>query len=54
MKCDLCGKEIEELFLGKFKGTIVKINKDNKNIVYHVCDDCQKKHKDLKAVLKEK
>jgi ribosome-binding protein aMBF1 (putative translation factor) len=42
MKCDLCKKEIEEIFLGKLKGTHIKI--DGKKKV--VCDECQGKHKD--------
>ncbi len=54
MKCDLCGNEIEELFLGKLKGTVVKIKKDDKNSVYNVCDSCQKKFKDVKAELMKK
>lgn len=51
MKCTICGKDIEEAFLGKIKGTIVKIKKGDKNVEYPVCDVCQKEHKDK---LKEK
>jgi len=51
MKCAICGKEIEEIFLGKIKGTIVKIRKGEKNVEYPVCDNCQKEYKDK---LKEK
>lgn len=54
MDCDLCGNEIEELFLGKIKGTVVKINRDNKNTVYNICTNCQKKYKDLRAELAKK
>ena len=54
MKCDICGKEIEETFLGKLKGTVVKINEGGKNRAYHACPVCQKKHKDLKAELSKK
>ena len=43
MKCALCNKEIEETFLEKFRGTIVKINVNSKNKIYHVCGECQKK-----------
>ena len=43
MKCELCKKEIEETFLGKFKGTVVKINVSGKNKIYYVCGECQKK-----------
>lgn len=40
-KCKICGKKIEEIFLGKIKGT--QIGK------VFVCSDCQKKYKkDLK------
>ncbi len=54
MKCDICGKEIEETFLGKLKGSVVKIKDNGKNKIYHVCSDCQKTNKDLKAFLKGK
>ncbi|HRZ85567.1 MAG TPA: hypothetical protein P5277_02190 [Candidatus Paceibacterota bacterium] len=43
-KCDLCGEKIEETFLGKLNGSIVKIKKENKNEKCYVCDSCQKKH----------
>lgn len=46
MKCDLCSKNIEETFLGKIKGGIVKIKEKDRNKLYHVCFDCQKKYKD--------
>jgi ribosome-binding protein aMBF1 (putative translation factor) len=54
MECDLCGKEIEETFLGKIKGSVVKINEAGKNKIFNVCSDCQKKEKDIKAALKNK
>ena len=44
-KCFLCGKKIEEIFLGKKKGTVVKIGEKGKNKIYYICDDCQKKFK---------
>ncbi|MBS3150778.1 hypothetical protein J4443_00150 [Candidatus Woesearchaeota archaeon] len=47
MKCDLCGDEIGEGFLGKIKGAYVKINEERKV----VCSECQRKYKDK---LKEK
>lgn len=54
MKCAICENEIEESFLEKMKGTIVKIKNGDKNIEYHVCDKCQKKYKDkLRDKLKE-
>ena len=46
MKCDICGKNIEETFLEKLKGTIVKMKKGDKNAIYHVCSECQKKFGD--------
>lgn len=53
MKCDLCKKDIEETFLGKLKGTLVKINKQGRNEIFYVCSECQKKEKNLKEKLKE-
>lgn len=43
-KCDLCGQKLEETFLTKFKGTIIKIKKDDKNKVFYACPSCQKQH----------
>ncbi len=37
-KCAICGNRIEELFLGKIKGTIIKGKT--------VCSDCQRKYKE--------
>ena len=54
MKCDLCNKEIEETFLGKLKGTVVKLNADGKNKIYNICPECQKKNKDVKEELRSK
>ena len=51
MKCTICGNDIEEAFLEKIKGTIVKIKKGDKNVECPVCDRCQKQYKDK---LKEK
>ena len=42
MKCELCKASIEELFLGKMKGTIIK---DAKGKHHTVCFDCQRKFK---------
>jgi len=44
-KCAICGKKIEETFLGKSDGTIVKIKKGDKNEIHHICRECQKKFK---------
>jgi len=51
MRCDLCKGNIEETFLEKIKGTIIKIRKGEKNEIYYICSECQKKHKDIKKEL---
>lgn len=46
-KCALCGEKLEEGFADKIAGTVVKIKdkgKENKNKLYYICSDCQKKH----------
>jgi hypothetical protein len=43
-KCDLCGRKLEETFLTKFSGTIVKIKKGDKNKTCYACPDCQRQH----------
>ena len=48
-KCDICGTKIEDLFLGKFKGTYIKNNGKQKI----VCFDCQKKLKPKEALLEK-
>jgi len=45
-KCAICGAKIEETFLGKLKGGVVKIVKDKKTERFYACDECQKKHGD--------
>ena len=40
-KCIICKEEIIEEY-GKLKGTIVKINDNNKNRFVYVCSLCQK------------
>ncbi|MBI2448924.1 hypothetical protein HYV49_01370 [Candidatus Pacearchaeota archaeon] len=43
--CFLCGKKLEETFLGKPNGSPVKIKEDNsKNKIYYVCSECQSKN----------
>jgi DNA-directed RNA polymerase subunit RPC12/RpoP len=39
MKCELCKKAIEETFLKKILGTVVK---DEKGKKHYVCSACQK------------
>jgi len=42
MKCEICKKKIEETFLKKIVGTVVK---DKKGKKHHICNECQKKYK---------
>lgn len=42
MKCDFCGNEIGESFLGKIKGAYVRVGRKRKI----VCSECQRKYKD--------
>ena len=55
-KCTLCGEKIEETFLGKIDGTVVKLRdeKKNKNQRYYLCSDCQKANPDAKEAVKKK
>ena len=39
MKCEICNKKVEEIFLGKILGTYIKDVKGKKHIV---CFECQK------------
>ena len=52
VKCNICGNKLQELFLGKVKGTIVKKTGSNKQ--YHVCFECQKKFKNKELLEKIK
>ncbi|MBI2146496.1 hypothetical protein HYU22_04090 [Candidatus Woesearchaeota archaeon] len=40
-KCSLCGNKIQELYLEKLKGTIIRKAGSSKQ--YPVCFECQKK-----------
>ncbi len=40
-KCSICGKAIQELFLEKLKGTIIR--KPGLEKQYPICFECQKK-----------
>jgi ribosome-binding protein aMBF1 (putative translation factor) len=51
MKCELCSAAIEELFLKKIKGTVVKDAKGKKRTV---CFDCQRKFNNDKQKMLEK
>jgi len=46
-KCGICKENIQELFLGKLKGTVIR--KEGSSKKYEVCFACQKKfnHKEL-------
>jgi len=50
-KCSICGNKIDELFLEKIKGTIVKKADSKKQ--YSVCNGCQKKFKTKEELLKQ-
>ena len=50
VKCSICKEKIQELFLGKLKGTIVKKQGSNKQ--YPICFVCQKKFKTKEELLK--
>jgi len=50
MKCEICHNKIEETFLGKINGTLVK--KTGSRQTYAVCQDCQKKHPTKEEILK--
>ena len=53
-KCTLCGEKIEETFLSKKAGTIVKIKSKDKNNLHYVCTDCQKKFPNPKDEVNKK
>ena len=42
MKCEICSQEIEETFLGKSKGTVLKLRNGEKTVEHSVCNLCQK------------
>ncbi len=45
-KCEVCSEKIEETFLGKLKGTVVKVKAGKKNELHYLCSECQKQGKD--------
>jgi len=53
-KCEICGKRVDETFLGKLKGTSVTIKRNDGNKIFYICNECQKTHKNLKEKLAEK
>ena len=48
MKCEICKKKIEEIFLNKLKGTYIK---DEKGKKHTICFECQSKIKDKEKIL---
>lgn len=50
MKCEICKKKIEEIFLGKIVGSYIK---DEKGKRHAVCSECQKKFKSKEELLKK-
>jgi len=49
MKCKICSKKVDETFLKKLIGTIIK---DEKGKKHPVCFECQKKFPTKEEVLK--
>jgi len=45
-KCGLCDEKIEETFLEKSNGTVIKLKRKDKNEKIYVCSSCQKKFGD--------
>jgi uncharacterized protein with PIN domain len=49
VKCSICSEKVQELFLEKIKGTIVK--KEGFRKQYTICSVCQKKYKSKEEIL---
>lgn len=49
MKCEICKGKIENTFLSKIDGTIIRDSKGKKR---YVCSDCQRKLKTKEEILK--
>ncbi len=47
-KCEICKNKIQETFLGKIIGTIIK---DSKGKKHSICFECQKKFKSKEDIL---
>lgn len=50
-KCEICNNKLEELFLEKVKGTIVRKPESSKQ--YYVCFECQKKFRNKDKLLEQ-
>lgn len=48
MNCEICKKKIEETFLKKMIGAVVK---DSKGKKHNICSECQKKFKSKEEIL---
>ncbi|HLD71989.1 MAG TPA: hypothetical protein VJA23_00230 [Candidatus Nanoarchaeia archaeon] len=51
VKCTICGNKIQELFLEKLKGTIIR--KPGSEKQYPICFECQKKIRSKGALLEK-
>ena len=49
MKCEICSKKLEEIFMKKILGTVVK---DEKGKKHNICSECQQKLKSKEEILK--
>lgn len=49
MKCEICSNKIEETFLKKIIGSVVK---DKEGKKHYICSECQKKFKTKDEILK--
>ena len=47
-KCEICKNQIQETFLKKILGTVVKDSKGKKHLI---CSDCQKKFSAKEEIL---
>jgi hypothetical protein len=45
-KCEICGEKLEETFLGKVRGTTIRVKKNTRTGFVYICNNCQKEHKD--------
>ena len=53
VKCEECGKEIGEKFIGKIDGTIIKKKENNRIIFSYLCSGCQKEKATLEKAKKK-
>ncbi|HLD06320.1 MAG TPA: hypothetical protein VJC16_02180 [Candidatus Nanoarchaeia archaeon] len=48
MKCELCRQDIQETFLRKMLGTVIK---DAKGKKHYLCQSCQRESQDKQKIL---